>query len=207
MRRKNTLKQTIYTKLLNSILKNEFKVNQVLSEKALVEMYNVSKSPVREALIELCNEGILRSIPRYGYEILKLTNSDIQEIQKYRLILEGECLKTYWDMITPANIKSLRDLYESTDKNKSNFDILTHWAMNSDFHLLLISFFGNKYIYDNLKTSLFTLARARAQLCFDKWNNLSCPDKAECHCKIINALESNNKDDAIKYLIEDIKTF
>ena len=67
-RNEGNLKAQIYTKIFEDIIRGEYGPEDVLREKALVEKFHVSKSPVREALIELCKEGVLRSIPRYGYE-------------------------------------------------------------------------------------------------------------------------------------------
>ena len=65
-----TLKENIYNSIWDGIVNGEYDSNYIFNEKALVEKYKVSKSPVRDALIELCSDGILRSIPRYGYEIV-----------------------------------------------------------------------------------------------------------------------------------------
>ena len=43
---------------------------------------------MREALIELCNEGILRSIPRLGYQIIPVTQKDIANSTELRLLIE-----------------------------------------------------------------------------------------------------------------------
>ena len=68
MKIKESLKNQIYNAILNGILSGEFKPEQILTERELVDKYGCSKAPVREALITLCNDDILRSFPRYGYE-------------------------------------------------------------------------------------------------------------------------------------------
>ena len=73
MSKERSLKESIYDKILESILNYEFKPNQILTEKDLVQRYGCSKSPVREALISLCTDSVLRNIPRCGYEVIRLT--------------------------------------------------------------------------------------------------------------------------------------
>ena len=63
--KKETLTTQIHDKILEMIIQNASEKNLVLNEKRLVELFGVSKAPVREALIRLCSEGVLRSIPRY----------------------------------------------------------------------------------------------------------------------------------------------
>lgn len=92
MKGKDSLKDAIYNAILESIISQEYRPNQVLNEKTLVEKYGCSKSPVREALVSLCNDNVLRNIPRYGYEVVRLTVEDIQEMLQFRLVLEGGLL-------------------------------------------------------------------------------------------------------------------
>ena len=69
MIRKTTLADQIYSAILDKIMRNEFPMDQFLTEAYLAEHFEASRAPVREALVKLCNENILRSIPRTGYQI------------------------------------------------------------------------------------------------------------------------------------------
>ena len=68
------LKDRIYEKVLNEITEGYYQQNQIITERELIEKYGVSKSPVREALIELCNEKVLESRPRMGYQIRSISS-------------------------------------------------------------------------------------------------------------------------------------
>lgn len=92
MKTANTLKDTIYQKIMNGILSLEYKPNDILTERELIEKYGCSKSPVRDALVTLCNEHVLISHPRYGYEVVRLTQEDVKYILEYRLLLESALL-------------------------------------------------------------------------------------------------------------------
>ena len=59
---KKSLKEQVYAAVIRDVISGEYPPNAILSEKQLIERFSVSKSPVRDALIELCNEGVLRSI-------------------------------------------------------------------------------------------------------------------------------------------------
>ncbi|GAA4654492.1 GntR family transcriptional regulator [Anaerocolumna aminovalerica] len=207
MKKSETLKDKIYNDVFDGIIKGEYLSDQILSEKSLMEKFKTSKAPVREALIELCNEGILRSIPRYGYEIIKLTDKDVSDIQKFRIILECECLSRYWDMITPDHIAQLEQIITEDYANCTEYNAIVHWENNSRFHLLLMSFFKNQYIYNTIKSSLSILTRAYAQFYWDKWHTTQFKTSAECHEKFIKCLKSNDKYGAIKALEWDLSGF
>ena len=58
-------KQQIYDALLQDIIRGEYPPEAVLNEKTLMERYGVSRAALREALVDLRNENVLRSLPRY----------------------------------------------------------------------------------------------------------------------------------------------
>ena len=64
--KKMSLKEQVYTKIFNDLVVERFPPDEFLTEKQFIELYGVSKATLREDLIELSNEGILRSIPRLG---------------------------------------------------------------------------------------------------------------------------------------------
>ncbi|MDY3239198.1 MAG: GntR family transcriptional regulator, partial [Anaerovoracaceae bacterium] len=93
MKSERSLKESIYNAVLEDILALEYRPGEILNEKNLIEKYQCSKSPVREALQALCADNVLRNIPRYGYEVVRLTMEDIYEMIQFRYILESSMLQ------------------------------------------------------------------------------------------------------------------
>ena len=89
--KKENLKKKVYDDVLRAIIEGEYSAEDIISEAMLIEKYNVSKSPVREALVQLCGENVLKSIPRCGYMVVKLTGGDIENILDYRMAFESGC--------------------------------------------------------------------------------------------------------------------
>ena len=77
---KVALKDQVYKSILKEILDGKFSMDSIINEKVLSEQFEVSKTPVREALVRLCSEGILENLPRYGYRLIPVTQNEIQEI-------------------------------------------------------------------------------------------------------------------------------
>ncbi|WP_418668271.1 GntR family transcriptional regulator, partial [Allofournierella sp.] len=65
---KNTLTEQVYERVYEDVVNGVFVNGQVITENMLIQRYHVSKSPVREALVSLCDEQVLQSIPRTGYQ-------------------------------------------------------------------------------------------------------------------------------------------
>lgn len=217
-----TLKEKIYYQLFESIMRGEFQPGEIINEKSLIESFGVSKSPVREALIELCNEGVLRSIPRYGYEIIRLTDQDVHNIREYRTVLECGYFEKHWDRVTPAKVARLERAWKE-DMDAGNLrTIFGHWQRNTNFHMGLISFFDNDYLTQTLQKTLRVVTRAYVQF---YWNHLGgtvyssqaeyraritealYDSKADYHARIVEALKAADKNKTIEYLETDLQEF
>lgn len=207
MKKSGNLKDMIYSNVFSDIIKGEYGANDIISEKKLVEKYQVSKSPVREALGKLCSEGVLKSMPRYGYVIIQLTRRDIENILNFRLILEGGTLREQIHQISSEQIKELKEIDLLCENEESQNDFWLHWEYNRKFHLTLMSLSGNEFSYKMLKQAMDTLTRAYAQFYWDKWENIVFPTDTKYHAKIIQCLEEKDTEGAIHFLRQDIRDF
>ncbi len=199
-----SLKRQIYDQMLNEILVGTYKPDVPFTEKELVEKYNVSKSPIREALIELCTEGVLRSIPRYGYEVIRIADRDIKEAKEYRMILECGGLDRYWDLIS---VEDIDRMMLAQEPGPDEIDVLDHWNRNSKFHLDLISCYSNSYMYKALESSLRLMTRAYVQFQWDKWRQTKFVGTSRKHRDVLEFIKAGDKTSALKTLRIDIEGF
>ncbi|SIR06980.1 DNA-binding transcriptional regulator, GntR family [Alkalispirochaeta americana] len=161
-----SLKDQIHDKILDNIINNKYEINDFLKENALAGEFGVSKAPVREALIQLCNEGIIRSIPRLGYQIIRLTERDIWEATQFRIILELEGLRLSFESLEKDAIDCLTQLTNETEyiKMGKSVSLEEWWENNALFHITLISYAKNTLLTDSLRKTMHLLWRAVAQL-------------------------------------------
>ena len=204
----SSLKIEIYDSILKDIIEGNYKQNQIINEKQLIEKYGVSKSPIRDALIELCSEGVLISHPRYGYEVVRINEKEIRDIVNFRIMVETGCLREAASIMTREDINELREftLTECWD-NDEDTTILKHWDNNSKFHLRLLSYSGNDYCYSMLQKSIGIMTRAYAQRHWEKWGTISIRMGCENHVKIVDNLMSGDLERAVDGLCKDILSF
>lgn len=206
-RKKKTLKQFVHDELFKDIIQGTYKPGEIVSEVLLTEKFGVSKAPVREALIELCNENVLRSIPRYGYEIVPITPNDIKNVQDFRQILECTSLQKNWECFNEARLRQLEEIAAFKPQGSSFDDIKALRENNNNFHLTLMSYYGNKYMYDELARALNFLTRAFAQMYWDKWSGLvpySIDEENFKHQHLIEFIKSGDREAAVDCLSQDI---
>lgn len=202
------LKTEIYESILEEVVEGTYKPGDIINEKHLIEKYGVSKSPIRDALIELCNEGVLICHPRYGYEVVRIDEKEIKDIVEFRIIMEVSSLKKAVTTMTKEDIEELRNftLNECSDDGP-NTKLIEHWYNNNRFHLKLLSYNRNEYSYKMLERSIGILARAYVQRHWERWGIQTIKMGCENHLKVIDYLEKNDVDGAARALEQDIASY
>lgn len=203
METKTSVKTFVYENIYNDILAGVYPVNSILNERFLVEKYGVSKTTVREALVQLCSEGILKNIPRYGYQLTMITPRELYEVCDFRTIIELAALDRTVQIITPEQIQQLIDHAKESKKNEGLQDIRRHWSSNMEYHLLLCSFCQNKFIYDSLNNALKFCSRGAIQYFNKSWGD-SRSTNGYYHMEMAVALQNNDIEKAKTILLEDI---
>ena len=149
----DTLKDQVYDALFADIINGVYSPDTILTEKFLMEKYNVSRAPIREALSQLTGTLILSSIPRQGYKILQPNRKQLLEIVKFRSALECSFLESYGSYIDESSIKELRTICVNYMSCLTN-DFMSRWRYNCQFHLKLFSIYGNNYAYKLLEDAV-----------------------------------------------------
>ena len=109
------VKEGIYHSIRMDIISQKLKPGQYISEDELAKQYNMSRTPIREILIRLAQEDLIRIIPNKGIFVYELTKRDMDEILEIRLILESAAAKTAAENITDEKINKLDKIENQLD--------------------------------------------------------------------------------------------
>lgn len=206
MNRKITLTEQIYNSILDNIVRNEFPMDRFLTEAYLVDYFEASRAPVREALVKLCNEHILRSIPRTGYQIIQLNMKDISDAIKTRVILETGGVKEILNNITPSVItqleKSISEAEQARLNNKNSLE--EWWRINTDFHIRMSSCAGNALLTEMLRKTTTILWRATAQFFWNQEPTSYWTYHRGGHEAILHAIKEGDEKKLVQNITEDV---
>lgn len=86
------LRERAYDALRDAIIRLELAPRQPLTERVLSEQLGVSKSPIRDALIQLERDGLVRSTPFKGFEVAPLDERECRDVFQFREALELYCV-------------------------------------------------------------------------------------------------------------------
>ncbi len=153
---------TAYERLKTEILFNRMPPGYQASEPEIADSLSMSRTPVREALIRLEADGLIRLVPRRGAKVLPISPVDMAEIYELLTALEPEAATGLAKNI-PSD-EDMQTLVSATEEMEQALDQqnLLQWAAADDrFHRKLVALHNNRRL-SAVVNSLFDLAhRAR----------------------------------------------
>ncbi|WP_138468738.1 GntR family transcriptional regulator [Poseidonocella sp. HB161398] len=185
-----SLTEQVYQRLKSDILSCRLEPGQEISEAELAERFEVSKTPVREALAALRQEHLVQTFPRRGYQIAPITFGDMNELFDLRTILEAGAGELACEQITEDELAQLRELAVVAYEKDEVPTIEAFIAANRDFHLAIARASRNERLYGVLNRQIAELERffyLGAQL--RDVNNETNAD----HVEIVDALAARDR--------------
>jgi DNA-binding GntR family transcriptional regulator len=157
-----------------------------LDERQLTQALGVSRTPVREALSILEQEGFVRTVPRRGIFIVRKSKREIIEMIQVWAALEGMSARLATLHAPDAEIAKLRHLFDEFVNTKPSEHITEYSDANIAFHQMIIRLGGSQLIADATK-NLFIHVRAIRRVTISQDNRAA--RSIVDHLNIIEALE------------------
>lgn len=134
----------VYTRIL-SILSNRIWTGaETLNDMTLAQSLGVSRTPVRQALAKLADNGLVRKLPGKGWVPIALTLKDIRDIFEIKEALEAQVVRRAAELITPAVSEELRGVVQLMHEAESRGDLRSWIEADDRFHQLLFTIDGNE---------------------------------------------------------------
>ena len=172
MLKKVTLQEQAYDYLKKAILDGSLDPDVNHSEISFGEMLGISRTPVREAIFKLRQEGFLESIPGRGFRVKKLSKQDIRDFYEMRSAVEAYCAYLLAERFTNGEtnrlISQLKQLLEIQKRvidsrmKDENSNIDDYVESDDQFHELIVQASGNHQfieIIGNMRGRIKSLAK------------------------------------------------
>lgn len=135
---RTTTSALIVDSLRERVMNHEFGEAEMIRQDRLAKEYNVSSSPVREALIQLEAEGLLTLVSHRGYAINTLSIDDIQQLYELRAFAEVELLRHAIPRLKESDIAAAKHLLDEMMKiYRSGAQTIAWTKLNWEFHTAL----------------------------------------------------------------------
>jgi DNA-binding GntR family transcriptional regulator len=188
------LRDQTYDIIKNMIILREIEPGKKINEEHIAKEIQVSRTPIREALCRLENEGIVTIIPRRGAFVSDLTETNVREILLIREVLEGLVVRL---AVENMDAKTLQKLSKAIEKVSSipeeDRDLINYTRSEIDFHSILLNASNNQML-----KNMMDMVNAHLQII--RLRTVVIPERAKKtvkeHQQILKAIEKRDADSA-----------
>jgi DNA-binding GntR family transcriptional regulator len=194
-----SLKDCVMDYLKQEMESGNLKPGDRINEKEICQKLGVSRTPIREALIQLEREGFIEISPRKSIRVKKLTLKEIEDIYQVIGALESEAAEIACDRLTPEDIARMEKDYEEMVQALAQDDFKKYMDINLELHNVHLRLCGNEVlinIVNQLKKRLYDFPRIMLNI--PEWEE-KCIEE---HRQLIQFFKERNKG-AIKELIKN----
>ncbi|MBU5266760.1 GntR family transcriptional regulator [Virgibacillus proomii] len=195
--KRKTAKESVYDELKEAILGGKIKSDEILTETMLSEMLKISRTPIREAVADLTNEGLLVHIPRKGFHVPKISISEIEQITFLRVSIECEGLLKLVPVITERHILQLKSIIAEQEEAMEQNNRIKYIELDQDFHRQILKF-SNQNLLEEVLLRVYNLTRLIGHNALMKDGRMA--EVLDEHRGIIQALEEKDDKIAIKLM-------
>ncbi len=193
------LKQIAYQKVKAMIVNCECLPTEFICEQDLIKEMNMSRTPIREALLMLEQEGFVSILPKRGVMVRDISPREVNDLYQVRLLLEPYLLETYFQSLDANRLMQLRQAFVQA-KNEGQSDRI--YALDDEFHAYLRSVCPNRHLTALLDNLYAHDTRLRI---LSGRQEMRLEHSVDEHIEIIDCICKEDKDCAVHLLKEHIQ--
>ncbi|MDU1909826.1 GntR family transcriptional regulator [Fusobacterium sp.] len=187
----------VFEALKNDIINGNIRFGEKINENEYSIRYNISRTPLREALSKLEMMGIIERIPFKGVFLKKFDSDKVKEIYEIRLELEYIIYKEIKDIMGDKHIKKITKIVAKSQKYNNSNNL-------AKFSETLEEFDNYLYSLSKKELSLKILSELSFYMNIFKKTNPNMQETVDEHEKIIRALKEKNEEKIYKALEEHL---
>ena len=146
-----SLRDHVYNNITRMIQRGELKPDEKLTEAYVCEKLSISRTPAREALIQLAADGVLEHAPRKGFIVKPV--DDMQQRNTYQMtsVLDGFAATLACEHLTAEDFSFMHELIEKMDISIKYRNYNEYYELQERFHDIYVSKCGNEILIASLK--------------------------------------------------------
>lgn len=159
----HSLRGRIYTRIRDDILDGRFQIGEGLVELKLAEEFGVSRTPIREALLQLEQEGLVRYETHRGSVVLGISDQDVMDIYAIRRLIEGLAAYLAAQRATPEDRKALTETVDLMEFYTERDDVDRVTELDARFHSQILEAAQSRPLSRALGGFMHYIQRARTK--------------------------------------------
>ncbi|MFT5110762.1 MAG: DNA-binding GntR family transcriptional regulator [Parasphingorhabdus sp.] len=194
------LADEVYQQVLNAIAAGNIDPHKRIVQEWLADQLQVSRTPVREALIRLENEGVLARVGRSGYQIRSIDDEEVQQIYEAREAIECHAVAYLTRAGDQRVVARLRKVIQSLDET-SKQNTKDYFDANQRVHRAFVVETNNPFLLE-MFDALWN--RSISFYLFSEMVNVDLPESLDDHLLLCDAIENGDDSEAARTMREHI---
>ncbi len=137
------LRTQVYEYLRNELKGEKLKPGMFVSMNVVMKNLGISRTPLRDALLQLQAEGFVTFLPQRGIRINELSQQDIEDMYEMLGALDSRALLSVFDRIGPPEIEKMKTTNQKMLENISGSKFNRYWDLNTGFHNVYLTLSSN----------------------------------------------------------------
>ncbi len=203
-KRNTSLSQPTYEYLRDLILAKEILPGERIPENKISEKFGISRTPVRDAMRQLANEGLITIYPNRFAQVSEYSSDEIVQIGTLRLSLETLAIKLAMLFGSRADFLELKEIAEKCETAYNSSDIAKRIAYDTDFHTKLAEISKNALLI-KFQKELYL----RVQFIILHYPNSINNEQKYIgqHVKLADAMLAHDEEKAINLIVDHLSSF
>ena len=146
-----SLTTVIFERIREDILYGKYEKGQKIIEAKMADEFNVSRTPVREAIKQLELDDLVENIPNRGVVVKGISKQDIVDIFTIRLAIEGIAVEWAIERMDQQDMQKINEIYELMEFYTFKKDVQKFAELNTKFHEAIYKATKSRYLENVLK--------------------------------------------------------
>jgi DNA-binding GntR family transcriptional regulator len=197
------LSARVYNEIKNLILCNEIMPGQKLHHQQLSERLGVSRTPIREALTRLVQEGYVSFLPNRGFTCKEIRMQEAEELYELREALEAFAVEKAIATLSEKALRQLRDRVTAYGRDVQNRFTRDRLVYDQDVHLQIAQLTGNETLRNTLSHVFERIVlKRRTDGLYDPARGVAAHQE---HLRLLEAMERRDAPAAVAILRNHIQ--
>jgi len=203
LKRPETLKSQVVEWIMELMASGQLELDKVYSANHFAKAMGISRTPVREALLQLTSDGYFVSLLGRGFQLRKFSEKEITDFFETRKLIETYIIEHIEELLTEDFIQILEDNLHQMIKFAAKEDITKFLQTDKTFHMSLVNLYNNTQfvaIMENIRNLMITMG----EQALGRPERL--PEVISEHRLIIDALSQKDFKTAVEAMFDHITT-
>lgn len=147
----SSLRDVIGESLSGAIISGELAPGELVSVPTLASRFEVSATPVREAMLDLVQRGFVEPVRNKGFRVTMVSLHELREIVQIRQLLEIPAMSAIAGKLSVEDLAHARELADGIARHAESGNLTGFIESDRDFHLGLIALYGNERLVDMVR--------------------------------------------------------